>query len=207
MAASLTNKIITSAQLRAEIGDPSADPTSVTYLADSVLDTLISRYNTIALSMVDEKRANLSAEEIESFRPQAVQVTQTAAVGTPTGVAQSSIASTYFPHVFKAVASDGTELHRDPEITVTAELSVSFTGDAAWTPYRFWNEGTVLFTLPTSETTVYIYVVPIAVIEERIENEVVIDINNQIIQAALRMVEARLNMASVFKNEAKTEGP
>jgi hypothetical protein len=209
MAVSFTDLIITSAELRQEIGDPSLNPSAENYMPDALLTSLIDRYETIGAQEIDEQVANLTIEDLVKMnlhrQAQLVEITPATNADYPNMYVSDlgTDASTSIPVPVRVHdQTSGNELFKDDDIFNTYRAA-----NGLFTARRYAMDGDVLIKLPANANVLSVALVLKADAEDLLAPAVATRMNDEIVKAARRALADRSKVAASFRIENKIEGP
>jgi hypothetical protein len=206
MAVDFTGLIITAAELRKEIGDPSLNPSSETYVTDATLTDLIDRYEQIAQNLVDQQIANLTIDKMIELglqvQSELVEFTPATNVDYP-NMYVIAITSTYIPIPIRVVdQTSGNELSRDDDLVNSRRAA-----NGIFTIRRYVMDGDVLVKFPANADVLSIQLVTKLKAENLLKGPIATQVNAEIVAAARITLRDRMQQAGSFRNENKVEGP
>lgn len=177
--------LITVEELREEIGAPTRDSAEAGYVADKHLGPIIERAEEAIDDMVAQRLAQYAAESrqpIDDSKFETVQVN----LDRVRGMAEGEIPETYYPFTFHPATS---EQGRVFEYDRNAE---SINQSTLFEKRRFRIKGDKVRATPETTSVLYLTVAPKDVLRAAVAADIIPDLNQQIIQQARQMLQARI---------------
>lgn len=194
--------ILSAEQVWNEIGGPPDDPNARAHFPleaiEAVIDRVVRGYESQAIAEIEQ------SEDLRLYDEHARQEVLDVEAGTG---GASNLGQAYVPRGFlsyffgEVLAPDGTPLAPTQSLAKVAHTSLS------WDDYQYEKSGRLVYVLPASLSSITVQLVGRVFAIESALKGVVPEINAEIIEAAQRAKEKRLEQSQQIERETLSETP
>lgn len=194
--------LYTVANLRNEIGGPTADTAEYGYVSDSMLQGIIDRYtdeynDAIEVRIADLMTKNLPLLDEQDLTQVSLPLTTPVDVGLSSNYKECVISSTYYPYTLTpGYDSDGFVYTNDPNIESTVSLSFI-------TRRRFKIVGSKVVVIPNDITSIVLFLPDKTKVNNRVGAEIEVAFNQMILKDAIVMMDRRVQEGSRLEIQDK----